>query len=212
MEINWLGKTCFRIKGKQTTVFIDPVATEAVANLGRNGADVVCLSYLEPEDIAGAKIAGDPYIVHGPGEYEASNVLIIGVPTYQDSYSGTVRGKNTVYALEIEELSICHLGKLGHLLSDEQIETIGNVDVLLLPVGGNATINATQAARLVRSIEPKIVIPMHYKTAATSEELDPVDKFLSEIGSQNLEPQAKLNVSKNSLPLGTQVFLLESPS
>ena len=212
MEINWLGKTCFRIKGKQTTIVTDPFLADIAVNLSRTSADIVCLSYQKPEEAGEVKIGGEPYVIQGPGEYEVGGVLVIGVPSFQDESKGSMRGKNTIYALEIEELSICYLGKLGHMLTDEQIEVIGNVDILLLPVGGNVTINATQAARLVRNIEPNIVIPMYYKTPATTEELDPVDKFLNEIGSQGLTAQAKLNMSKNSLPQGTQIVLLESPA
>lgn len=212
MEINWLGQSSFRIKGKQVTVITDPYLSEAGNNLNRSSADILCLSYKSPDDDAIEKIGGEPYIIQGPGEYEVSNVLVIGLPSYQDESSGSIRGKNTIYALEVDELSICHLGRLGHLLTDEQIEAIGNVDVLLLPVGGNITINAATAAKLVRNIDPKVVIPMHYKTSGTSLELDPVDKFLSEVGSQGLPAQSKYNVTKNNLPQTTQVIVLESPA
>lgn len=213
MEINWLGQSYFRIKGKQVTVLTDPFLAENGNTLNRVTANVICLSYANPAaDAAIEKIGPEPYIIRGPGEYEVSNVLVIGVPSYQDENKGSIRGKNTIYALEFEELSICHLGRLGHLLNDEQIEIIGNVDILFLPVGGNITINATLAAKLVRSMEPKIVIPMHYKTPGTNLELDPVDKFLSEIGAQGITAQPKFNITKNNLPQATQVILLDNPS
>ncbi len=209
MEINWLGYSCFRIKGKNATIITDPIPVDSSRQSNRSTADIVCLSHQLPEESGLERIGGDPYIISGPGEYEVHNVLIIGVGTYRDEASGSLRGKNTVYALEIDEFSVCHLGNLGHLLTDQQVEVIGHVDILLVPVGGHSTINAAQAARLVRTIEPKIVIPMHYKTPTCEIELDPVDKFLAETGSQGLGSQAKLNVSKNSLPLSTQVFLLD---
>jgi L-ascorbate metabolism protein UlaG (beta-lactamase superfamily) len=213
MEINWLGQSSFRIKGKQVTIITDPYRSENGGNSGRSSAGIICLSYESPQsDAAIAKIGGEPYIIRGPGEYEVKDVLIIGIPSYQDENKGSVRGKNTIYALEIEEVSICHLGRLGHLLDDAQIEIIGNVDVLLLPVGGNLTINASLAAKLVRSIEPKVVIPMHYKTPRTSLEIDPVDKFLSEIGAQGIPAQPKVSISRNNLPQTTQVMLLEDHS
>jgi L-ascorbate metabolism protein UlaG (beta-lactamase superfamily) len=211
MEINWLGNSCFRIKGKQATVITDPLQTENGCSLNRLTADVVCVSPRGVATVTAELMGGNPYIISGPGEYEVCNTLIIGIPTYQDDSKGSVRGKNTIYALELDEISICHLGRLGHLLTDQQIEELGSVDVLLLPVGGNVTINASQAARLVRNIEPKIVIPMHYKTAGSLPELDPVEKFLSETGKQGLMPQPKLNVSKNSLPLTTEIVLLDCP-
>ncbi len=210
MEINWLGNSCFRLKGKQCTIITDPFTGEPDSGLSKLKADVVCLSHLSPEESGADRIGGQPYIVRGPGEYEVCNTLIIGIPTYQDEAKGSVRGKNTVYALEIDELSVCHLGNLGHLLDDDQVETIGNVDILFVPVGGSVVINAAQAAKLVRTLEPKIVIPMTYRTQTGGGELDPLEKFLTETGSQAGEAVPKLNVTKNSLPLTTQVVILES--
>ncbi len=212
MEINWLGHSCFRIKGKQATIVTDPFPAQTGLSLNRLTADIVSLSHLKPEEAGLERIGGKPYVVHGPGEYEVHNVLIIGLASYQDEAKGSMRGKNTIYAFNIEELSICHLGNLGHLLTDEQIETIGNIDILFVPVGGNVIINAAQAARLIRTIEPKIVIPMHYKTPVTEMELDPLEKFLNETGAQGISSQPKLNVSKNNLPLSTQIILLDYPN
>jgi L-ascorbate metabolism protein UlaG (beta-lactamase superfamily) len=113
--------------------------------------------------------------------------------------------------VEIDEISVCHLGDLGHVLTGEQVEEIDNVDVLLLPVGGVSTINASKAAEVVRQLEPKVVIPMHYKTPALSWELEPVDRFLKEIGAKQVDPLPKLSLTKSSLPASTQVFLLDYP-
>jgi L-ascorbate metabolism protein UlaG (beta-lactamase superfamily) len=117
-------------------------------------------------------------------------------------------GKNTVFAIELDDVTICHLGDLGTPLNTKQIEELGNVDILLVPVGGGQTISASQAAALVRSIEPKIVIPMHYKTPGLNKELDTVDKFLKEMGLTEVVPQPKLTISKSNLPLTTQVMVL----
>ncbi len=105
-------------------------------------------------------------------------------------------------------MSICHLGDLGHVLTAEQVEEIGNVDVLLLPVGGVSTINAPVAAEVVRQLEPKAVVPMHYKTPAISREMEPVERFLKEIGVNQITPQPKLSITKSILPISMQVFLL----
>jgi L-ascorbate metabolism protein UlaG (beta-lactamase superfamily) len=115
-----------------------------------------------------------------------------------------------VYVMEIDGVSVCHLGDLGHVLSSEQVEEIGNVDVLLLPVGGGSTINAAVSAEVIRQLEPKAVIPMHYKTPAIKRELDSVNVFLKEMGMGQIEPRPKLTLSKSNLPLSTQVFLLGS--
>jgi len=150
-------------------------------------------------------------VVKGPGEYEISGVLIIGIATSHDGERGKKRGKNTVYLMEIDEISVCHLGDLGHVLTGEQVEEIDNVDVLLLPVGGVSTINAPVAAEVVRQLEPKAVIPMHYQTPALSWELEPVERFLKEIGAKEVNSQPKLSLTKSSLPASTQVFLLDYP-
>jgi L-ascorbate metabolism protein UlaG (beta-lactamase superfamily) len=209
MEISWLGHSCFRLKGKQATVVTDPFSPDLGYSLGKLIAQIVTVSHKHPGHSYVQGIGGSPRQVTGPGEYEISNVLIIGVATFHDKDSGKERGKNTVYLIEIDDISICHLGDLGHALTDEQVEELGKVDVLLVPVGGVSTINATTAAGIVRQLEPNIVIPMHYKTQVLKRELEPVETFLKEMGAHDITPQAKLSLTRTSLPLGTQVVLLE---
>ncbi len=208
MEITWLGYSCFRLKGKSTTVLTDPYSPGLGYNLDKPSARIVTVSHNHPEHNNFQAIQGDPKVIYRPGEYEISGVLIIGISTYHDAESGAVHGKNNVFAIEVDDVTICHLGDLGHPLSSNQIEEIGNVDVLLVPVGGGTTISASQAAALVRTMEPKIVIPMHYKTPTLTKELDTVDKFLKEMGLTESAPQPKLVVTKSSLPPTTQVTLL----
>ena len=209
MEINWLGHSCFRLKGSQTTVITDPYSPDLGYSLGKQTADIVTLSHQHPGHSYVGGVGGDPRIVAGPGEYEIGDVLIIGLTTFHDEDKGEKRGKNTIYLMEVDEISICHLGDLGHVLTAEQVEEIGNVDVLLLPVGGVSTINATMAAEVVRQLEPKAVIPMHYQTPALSWELEPVENFLKEMGVKEINSQPKLSFAKSSLPISTQVFLLD---
>jgi len=147
-------------------------------------------------------------LISGPGEYEISGILIVGIATFHDGEKGRNRGKNTAYLMQVDEVSVCHLGDLGHVLTVEQVEELGNVDVLLLPVGGVSTINAPVATEVVRQLGPKVVIPMHYKTEVLKRELEPVDKFLKEIGVKQANPQPKLSISRSSLPDSTQVVLL----
>jgi L-ascorbate metabolism protein UlaG (beta-lactamase superfamily) len=209
MEITWLGHSCFKIRGKQATVITDPFSPGGAYSLGKASANIVTISHDHSGHSYSAGIGGNPRVIRRPGEYEIASVLIIGLATFHDAAKGADRGKNVVYIMETEELSICHLGDLGQPLTDGQIEEIGKVDVLMVPVGGVTTINATAAAALVRQMEPRIVLPMHYKTSGFKGELDPVDNFLREFGTQQTAPQAKLNVNKNNLPLTTQVILLE---
>lgn len=209
MDISWLGHSCFRIKGSQATVITDPYAPELGYSLDKPTARIVTVSHQHPGHAFVQGIAGEPKLVAGPGEYEISGVLIIGIATFHDGEEGRQRGKNTVYLIEVDELTVCHLGDLGHVLTSEQVEAIDNVDVLLLPVGGVSTIDATLAAGIVRQLEPKVVLPMHYQTAALRQELEPVDRFLKEMGVKEISSQAKLSLTKAKLPASTQVFLLD---
>jgi L-ascorbate metabolism protein UlaG (beta-lactamase superfamily) len=211
MDITWLGHSCFKLRGSHATVITDPYSPEIGYSMGKTNARIVTVSHQHPGHSYAQGVGGEPRVVERPGEYEIGGVLIIGIATFHDKERGQKRGKNTVYLLEIDEISICHLGDLGHVLSGGQVEEIDDVDVLLLPVGGVSTINAATAAEVVRQIEPKIVIPMHYKTPSLKMELDPVEKFLKEIGAKQVEPLAKLSVSKSSLPPTTQVVLLDYP-
>lgn len=209
MEITWLGHSCFRIKGRQATVITDPYSPSLGYTLGKQKADIVTVSHQHEGHANVQAITDSPRLVSGPGEYEIGGVLIIGVASFHDIARGALRGKNTVYVMEVDEVAVCHLGDLGHVLTAAEVEELGNVDVLLLPVGGVSTIDASTAAEVVRQLEPRVVVPMHYKTAAIKWELDPVDRFLREIGAKPVDPQPKLSITRASLPESTQVFLLD---
>lgn len=208
MEIIWIGYSCLRLKGKNNTVVTDPIPPGLGYTLDTAAADIITVSHQHPNHSFTGSITGSPRVINRPGEYEIRGVLIIGIPTYHDAENGAKLGKNTVFVTEVDDISVCHLGDLGHPLSAKQIEEIGNVDVLLVPVGGGDTISASQAAALCRAMEPKIVIPMHYKTPTLNKELDTVEKFLKEMGVAEAVPQPKLVLSKSTLPLTTQVMLL----
>jgi len=209
MEISWLGRSCFRIRGTQATVITDPYSPDTGYSLGKPKGRIVTVSHQHPGHSYVQGVGGDPKIITGPGEYEIGGVLIIGLATFHDAENGSQRGKNTIYLMEIDEVSLCHLGDLGHMLTAEQMEELGNVDILLAPVGGVSTIDAPVAAELARQLEPKVVIPMHYKTEALSRELEPVEKFLKETGGEQVTSQPKLSFNRSNLPLTTQVYLLD---
>ena len=203
-----MGHSCFRIKGSQAAVITDPFPPDLGYSLGKPDANIVTLSHQHPSHSYVQGIGGEPRTIQGPGEYEISGVLIIGVATFHDAEGGKKRGKNTAYLMEIDGISVCHLGDLGHVLTAEKVEEIGDVDVLLLPVGGASTIDAAMAAEVIRQLEPKAVVPMHYKTPFISRELDPVEKFLKEMGMEQIDSRPKLSLSRTNLPVSTQVFLL----
>jgi len=209
MDISWLGHSCFRIRGRHVTIITDPYSPDLGYSLGKPTARIVTVSHPHPGHSYIEGIGGEPRQVTGPGEYEISDVLIIGVATFHDADKGSKRGRNTVYLMEIDEVSVCHLGDLGHVLTSEQEEQVDNVDVLLLPVGGVSTINAPMAAEVVRQLEPRVVVPMHYKTEALKRELAPVERFVKEMGLKGVTSQPNLSLTKASLPLSTQVFLLD---
>jgi len=211
MEISWLGHSCFRIKGSQGVIITDPYSPDLGYSLDKPTANIVTVSHQHPGHSYVPGVGGEPRLITRPGEYEIGGILILGIITFHDGEGGAKSGKNTVYIIEVDDIAICHLGDLGHVLTGEQIEEIGNVDVLLLPVGGVSTINAPLAAEVVRQLEPKIVVPMHYKTPALVRKLEPVDRFLKEIGVKEITAQPKLSVSKSSLPENMQVFLLDYP-
>ena len=209
MEITWLGHSCFRIKGKQATIITDPYSPSMGCSLGEPTAHIVTVSHQHPGHSYIQGIGGEPKLVAGPGEYEISGVLILGIAVFHDDNGGRERGKNTVYLMEIDGISVCHLGDLGHVLNIEQAEDIDDVDVLLLPVGGVSTIGASVAVEVIRQLDPKAVVPMHYKTQAASRKLDPVEGFLKETGGKGISPQRKLLLTKSSLPDTMQIFLLD---
>ena len=209
MDISWLGHSCFRIRGREVTIITDPYSPTLGYSLGKPAAHIVTVSHQHPGHAYVQGIGGEPRPVTGPGEYEISGVLIIGITTFHDGEKGSKRGKNTAYLMELDEISVCHLGDLGHVLTAEQVEELGDVDVLLLPTGGVSTINAPMAAEIVRQLEPRVVIPMHYQTEALNRRLEPVERFLKEIGVEQVTPQPKLSFTRSSLPANTQVFLLD---
>ncbi len=209
MEISWLGYSCFRIRGSQATIITDPYSPDLGYSLGKPKARIVTVSHQHPGHAYVEGVGGEPKVLTGPGEYEISGLLIIGIATFHDAEGGSQRGKNTIYLMEIDELSLCHLGDLGHMLTAEQMEELGSVDILLIPVGGVSTIGAPVAAEIARRLEPKVVIPMHYKTEAVSRQLEPVGRFLKEMGVEQVTSQPKLSLNKSNLPVSTQVFLLD---
>jgi len=203
-----LGHSCFRIRGSQAVVITDPFPPDIGYTLGKQTADIVTVSHPHPSHSFSDGIAEGYRLVQSPGEYEISGVLILGLSTYHDAVKGQSKGKNTVYLLEIDGITICHLGDIGHVLSDDDIEELGNIDILLVPVGGVSTINASMAAETVRKVEPRVVIPMHYKDDKSKRDLEPVDNFLKEMGQTAVEPRPRFSASRTNLPLAIQVVVL----
>ena len=211
MEISWLGHSCFQLRGKNVTLITDPFSPQLEHSLGKINAPIVTISHNHPGHNFIGGIDGNPRIVHGPGEYEISDVLITGVASYHDNKHGQELGRNTIYVIHIDDLIVCHLGDLGHILQEEQLEEVADADVLLIPIGGQHTINAAQAAEVISQVEPHIVIPMHY-SPSVGDAPNPLDKFCREMGIEALNPQPKLSITRSTLPAETQVVILSSRS
>jgi L-ascorbate metabolism protein UlaG (beta-lactamase superfamily) len=210
MDISFLGHSAFKLKGKTASVVTDPYDPSIGLKFPKTEADIVTITHDHLDHNAADQVGGNPFVISGPGEYEVKGVKIIGVPSFHDEKKGEVRGKNTIYNIKIDGLYICHLGDLGQTeLGSEQSDAIGQVDVLLIPVGGFYTIDAQAAAKIAASLEPKIVIPMHYLEAGGDSKLEPVDKFLKEIGVEGVSAQAKLSVTPDKLPEELAVVLME---
>jgi len=207
MEISWLGHSCFQLRGKNVTLITDPFSPQLEHSLGKISAPIVTISHNHPGHNYADGIGGDPRIVRGPGEYEISDVLITGVASYHDDKHGQELGRNTIYIIHMDDLIICHLGDLGHVLQEEQLEEVADADMLLVPIGGQHTINAAQAAEVISQVEPHIVIPMHY-SPPIGDAPNPLDKFCREMGIEAINPQTKLSITRSTLPAETQVVIL----
>jgi L-ascorbate metabolism protein UlaG (beta-lactamase superfamily) len=212
LDVTWLGHGCFRLRGKNAAVVTDPYPPSIGLKLPKLEAELVTVSHQHSNHSYTQAVAAAGFTIDGPGEYEIAGVGVFGLPTYHDSSSGTERGRNTVYVIELDDVRTCHLGDLGHRLGDQDAEAIGTVDVLLVPVGGRNTLSAAQAAEVVRQIEPRVVVPMHFSIPGLKIDLDPVDRFLMEMGAaETTESQPKLSVqSSSNTEAETRVVLLEA--
>jgi len=214
MHIIWHGQSFFQLqtslnKGEQTTIAIDPFDETTGLKVPSLAADILLVTHDHHDHNNKKAIKGEPFLIEEPGEYEVKEVFIQGIPSFHDEEGGKKRGVNTIYTLEVEEMRICHLGDFGQKeLTEDQLEQIGDIDVLMIPVGGEFTVDAKGAAHIISQIEPKVVIPMHYAIPKLKIKLDEADKFLKEIGKKSVVPQQKLLIKKKDLPLETQVVVL----
>ncbi|MCH7617040.1 MAG: MBL fold metallo-hydrolase [Chloroflexi bacterium] len=209
MEIVWLGHSSFRIRAREATVITDPCPPSTGYDIGKPTADVVSLSHAHDDHTYLKAVAGKPIVVDGPGEYEISGAFLTAIPTYHDGEKGGERGKNLVFVIEMEGIKICHLGDLGHVPTADQAEGMTGADVLMIPVGGDSTIDGAKAAEIVPTLDARIVIPMHYKTPVSKGDLESADRFLKEMQATAVQAQPKLSLSYNTVPSDTQVILLD---
>ena len=204
MNITYLGHSSFLLKSSTGRLLMDPFdGTKMGKKFPKVEADIITISHDHSDHNARNVVEGNPLVIEIPGEYEKFDIRISGFETYHDKQQGAERGKNTMYKVEMDDISILHCGDLGHTLSSEMIEEINGADIVLIPVGGFYTIDADEARQVVEKLEPSIIIPMHYKVADMNPEimdkLAPVEDFLSKIGVTEPERMKTLSIKKGDL-------------
>src|SRR3989338_7947313 len=203
MYITWLGQACFKLQYKigpdGVLLVTDPYGDEIGLKMPRFEADIVTVSHAHFDHNNVGAIRGNAFVIDTAGEYEMKAVFVEGVESWHDASQGKERGKNIIYRIEMEDISITHLGDLGHILDAKQLEKLEGTDILLIPVGGKYTINAAKAVEVISQIEPRIVIPMHYKVPGLKADIDGVEKFIKELGLKPRQEE-KLKITKKDLP------------
>jgi L-ascorbate metabolism protein UlaG (beta-lactamase superfamily) len=207
MNIQYYGHSCFKITTKpagrgreDVAIFMDPFDKSIGLRPPQGQADLVLVSHNHSDHNNVEALKGEPYIIDIPGEYSAKGVNVIGITSFHDEKEGAEKGMNTIFVLESEDLRVCHLGDLGTDLSEKQLEKINGIDVLMIPIGGGGyTINGKKAVEIIKKIEPKVVIPMHYKMKDSTMDIDDEKKFCNEIGSCPKEKVSKINIKKKDL-------------
>lgn len=216
MQIIWHGQSCFQIsvsqgKNNQLSIVTDPFDESLGLRVPKLEADILLISHSHQDHNNVKAVGGNPFLIEGSGEYEIKEVYIQGISAFHDSSSGKERGQNTIYTIEAEEMRLCHLGDLGQKeLTAEQLDKIGEVDILFIPVGGIYTISAKEGVKIMSQLEPKIIIPMHYQIPKVKLKLDGLDKFLKTMGIKSIEPLNKLSVKKKDiLPEEAKIIVLK---
>jgi L-ascorbate metabolism protein UlaG (beta-lactamase superfamily) len=206
MNITWYGHACFKIQTKpsrgsdEITIFTDPFDKSIGLRPPQGNANIVTISHSHHDHNNVSALKGEPFVIDSPGEYSIKGIQIEGIESFHDKEKGNLRGRNTIFIFKTEDLKICHLGDLGHTLSENQIEKLGEIDVLMIPIGGIYTISPKEAEEIVGQLEPKIILPMHYKIKGLAMEgLEDEKSFCSEIGSCIDKNVSKLNIRKKDL-------------
>lgn len=219
MDIQYVGHSCFRLRGKEGIVITDPFKSSVGFSMPSLRADVVTVSHQHDDHnniSAVSATAGrdNPFVIQEAGEYEVGGITVFGYSSWHDDQKGSERGRNIMCSIFIDDIHVLHLGDLGHRLDQKTIEAIPAVDVLLCPVGGIYTIDAKVASEVISGLEPAMVIPMHYRTEQHSadmfSELATVEDFMKEYG-KTVQPQDKLKImgGKANEEAETELVVLE---
>lgn len=211
MKIKWLGHSCFKIvSSKGIRIVTDPFDDNVGYPLPSVQADIVTVSHDHYDHNFVDCVKGNFDVINKVGNFMVKDIPITGIHTYHDDEQGAKRGNNIVYVFDIDGVRVCHLGDIGHTLSDAQIKMIGDVDVVLIPVGGVFTVDGAKAAEIVNELSPSIVIPMHYKTPLLKLKLESEDSFVKAMGGAEHIPSHVLEVKSESLkPHAKEVCILK---
>jgi len=215
MKIKWYGHAAFLITSDQgAKIMIDPYEPGAFGgqlsyDKIKDQVDIVLTTHDHADHNYTKDLPGTPQIVKGSGSKTAKGISMKGISTYHDPSQGSERGANTIFTLKIDNIQLCHLGDLGHLLSDKELAEIGPVDILLIPVGGFFTIDPKEATRVAEQIKPKILIPMHFKTAKCGFPIAPVEDFLKGKTNTKRPKASEATFDKATLPQQMEIVILE---
>lgn len=214
MDIKYLGHASFHLKGKDTSVVCDPFDPKMVGlKFPSVEADIVTISHHHHDHDYDAALSGKPLVIDIAGEYEKKGVRVTGYMTYHDAEKGTERGVNILYKIEIDGVMVVHCGDLGHQIDDELSDELGEVDVLMVPVGGHYTIDAKGAIAVIKDIEPKIIIPMHYRTdkhAPGFSEVALLSDFIKAMEIGEYEAVKKLSLKKDAITEEMKVVVMDA--
>lgn len=201
MIITWYGHSCFRLESKDISLLIDPFSQEIGLRPPKIKDNIVLVTHQHYDHNNIEGMPEESFLIKGPGEYEVKGVFIRGIQSFHDKAQGQERGLNTIYIIKMEDMVLAHLGDFGEgRLSEEQVEKIGDIDILMIPVGGVYTINYKEAAETINQIEPKIVVPMHYNIQGLKVDIDGPEKFLKEISLTPEKAEKSWKIQKKNLP------------
>ena len=210
MEITWHGHSCFRLMERgAASIVTDPYDHKAIGYKElKLRADIVTVSHDAPGHNFASAVKRYSHLLDGPGEYEIGGVFITAVRTNGGKSNGE-RPRNTLYVFDFDGIKVAHLGDINAVPRRSQIDALGEVNVVLVPVGAGNGLNAAKAAEVVSILEPNIVVPMHYQTPDLKLSLEPLDKFIKEMGLGSIETEPSLKVTSRSLPEETSVVVLD---
>jgi len=210
MDMTWLGHACFRMRGREGVVLTDPPDPKSGHAIPRTEAGLVTMSHEHLAHASLRSVAGEPVVLRGPGEYEVHEILVTGIGSFHDDEKGAERGRNTIFVIRLDELVICHLGDLGHVIPGADLERIGDVDIALVPITGpEVNLSAGRAAEVIHQLEPKVVVPMSFDPDDKKKE-SPHMRLLHELGVKEAVPVPKLSVTRSTLPENLQVVEIDS--